>query len=187
MIILTYGPADRHRCEIQVMKSLSTPIIYHPESKNIETPPYTQRSKERVAISYRIITYHVLLTIQGQQYLQISNAQLNIKTVFPGIRIPIMKKRWSSDRLTFLMRIYKLGFASSRLCLTFMITSSNGNGFRVTGLLCGEFTVHRGIPLTKASDTELWCFLWSAPWLNGCVNNHKAGDRDAIVLIMTSL
>ena len=41
--------------------------------------------------------------------------------------------------------------------------------------LCGEFTGHRWIPLTKASDTELWCFVWSAPefcW----VNNGEAGD-----------
>ena len=29
--------------------------------------------------------------------------------------------------------------------------------------LCGEFTGHRWIPRTKASDAELWCFLWSAP------------------------
>ena len=33
-----------------------------------------------------------------------------------------------------------------------MITSSNGNIFRVTGPLCGEFTGHRWIPLTKAID-----------------------------------
>ena len=26
-----------------------------------------------------------------------------------------------------------------------------------------EFTGHRWIPLRKASDAELWCFLWSAP------------------------
>ena len=45
----------------------------------------------------------------------------------------------------------------------FKITSSIGNIFRVTGPLCGEFTGHRWIPLTKASDAELWCFLWSAP------------------------
>ena len=37
--------------------------------------------------------------------------------------------------------------------------SSNGNIFRVTGHLCG----HRWITRTKASDAELWCFLWSAP------------------------
>ena len=39
------------------------------------------------------------------------------------------------------------------------MTSSNGNIFRVTGPLCGEFTDHRWISLTKASDEELWCFL----------------------------
>ena len=56
------------------------------------------------------------------------------------------------------------------------MTSSNGNIFRVTGPLCGEFTGHRWIPLTKASDVELWCFLWSAPRINGWVNNREAGD-----------
>ena len=44
-----------------------------------------------------------------------------------------------------------------------MMTSSNGSIFRVTGYICGEFTGPRWIPLTKASDTELWYFLWSAP------------------------
>ena len=56
--------------------------------------------------------------------------------------------------------------------------------------LCGEFTGHRWIPLTKVSNTELWCFLWSAPWINGWVNNREAGDLrrhrvhyDAILMI----
>ena len=44
-----------------------------------------------------------------------------------------------------------------------MMTLSNRNIFNVTGPLCGEFTGHLWIPFTKASDTELWCFLWSAP------------------------
>ena len=44
-----------------------------------------------------------------------------------------------------------------------MMTSSNGNIFRVTGHLCGVFTDHRWIPRKKVSDAELWCFLWSAP------------------------
>ena len=48
-------------------------------------------------------------------------------------------------------------------CYTIMMTSSNGNIFRVTGHLCGEFTGHWWIPHTKASDAEPWCFLWSAP------------------------
>ena len=39
-----------------------------------------------------------------------------------------------------------------------------------------RFTGHRWIPRTKASDAELSCFLRSAPWINGWVNNHEAGD-----------
>ena len=42
-----------------------------------------------------------------------------------------------------------------------MVTSSNGNIFRITGHLCGEFTGPRWIPRTRASDLELWSFLWS--------------------------
>ena len=40
-----------------------------------------------------------------------------------------------------------------------MMTSSNGNIFRVTGHLCGEFTGPRWIPRTKASDAELGVFF----------------------------
>ena len=51
------------------------------------------------------------------------------------------------------------------------MTSSNGNIFRVTGPLWGECPSHRWSPLTKASEAELWCFLWST--------NSWAINRDA--------
>ena len=54
-------------------------------------------------------------------------------------------------------------------------TSSNSNSkefyhddvikwktFPLTGALWGESTGHRWIPLTNASEAELWCFLWYA-------------------------
>ena len=79
-------------------------------------------------------------------------------------------------------------------CGFIMMTSSSGNIFRVTGPLYREFTGHRWIPPTKASDVELWCFLWSAPWINGWVNNREAGDLrrhrahyDVIVVITTNV
>ena len=70
-----------------------------------------------------------------------------------------------------------------------MMTLSNGNIFRITGHLCGEFTGPRWIPRTKASDAfSLICF-----WINGWVNNCEAGDLrryrahcDVIVMIMMS-
>ena len=55
------------------------------------------------------------------------------------------------------------------------MTSSDGSIFRVTGHLCGEFTGPRWIPLTKASDAELWCFFICV-WINDWVNNREAGD-----------
>ena len=68
-----------------------------------------------------------------------------------------------------------------------MMTSSNGNIFRVSGLLCGEFTGHRWIPHTKASDAELWCFLWSAPEPTTAQTMGTPVIWDAIALSMTSL
>ena len=57
-----------------------------------------------------------------------------------------------------------------------MMTSSNGNIFRITGPLCGEFTGHQLIHRTKASDAGLCDDFLINAWINGCVNTHEAGD-----------
>ena len=59
--------------------------------------------------------------------------------------------------------------------------------FRFTGLLCGEFTDHRSIPGTKASDAELWCFVWSAPEPTIEQTMETLVIWDATALIMKSL
>ena len=60
--------------------------------------------------------------------------------------------------------------------LKLMMTSSNGNIFRVTGHLCGKFTGPRWIPRTKASDSGALMFSLICVWINGWVNNREAGD-----------
>ena len=79
----------------------------------------------------------------------------------PGYKL-LYEPKWLDYR-----RIYaSLGLSELEtwIYIDFMMTSSNGNIFRVTCHLCGEFTGPRWIPLTKASDdAELWRFLWSAP------------------------
>ena len=44
-----------------------------------------------------------------------------------------------------------------------MMMPSNGIIFNVTGPLWGESPVTSGFPSQRASNMELWCFLWSAP------------------------
>ena len=56
------------------------------------------------------------------------------------------------------------------------MTSSNGNFFNVTDPLCGVFTGHRWIPLTKASDAVFLISSLICTWINAWVNNHEAGD-----------
>ena len=64
------------------------------------------------------------------------------------------------DKRVVNMLIYMTKDINSISCKTVhMMTSSNGNIFRVTGPLCGKFTVHRWIPLTNANDVVIWCFL----------------------------
>ena len=67
-----------------------------------------------------------------------------------------------------------------------MTTSSNGDIFRVTGHLCVEFTGPRWIPHTKASDAELWCFLWSASELTVELTMVRLVIWDAMAPIMPS-
>ena len=57
-----------------------------------------------------------------------------------------------------------------------MMTSSNGNIFRVTGPLCGEFAGHRWIPLTKGQWRGALMFSLICAWTNSWVNNWDAGD-----------
>ena len=63
--------------------------------------------------------------------------------------------------------------AMMRTEIYMMMTSSNGNIFHVTGPLWGEFTGQWGIPIKKASDAELWCFLWSAPDKQLCKQSRR--------------
>ena len=53
-----------------------------------------------------------------------------------------------------------------------MMTSSNGNIFRVTGLLCGEFTGPGEFPSHKGQ----WRGALICTRTNRWVNNHEAGD-----------
>ena len=92
------------------------------------------------------------------------------------IGIPIIKIRRSHYRPILIMEIPIL-----------LMTSSNGSIFRVTGPLCGEFTGHRWIPLTKASDAELWVFLSFASEQKVKHTIDTPVIWDAITLIITSL
>ena len=50
----------------------------------------------------------------------------------------------------------------------------------------GKFTGHRWIPLTNASDAELWCFLWSASeqTVNQTIETPAFWDAVALVLFL---
>ena len=57
-----------------------------------------------------------------------------------------------------------------------MMTSPNGNVFRVTGPLGGEFTGHRWITPHKGQWRGALMFTLTYAWINGWVNTREAGD-----------
>ena len=87
--------------------------------------------------------------------------------------LDIHVRRWDSGH-TIGRKISFISFLKKCFKYRVMMTSSTGNVFRVTGPLCGEFTGHQWIPLTKASDAELCYFLWCA-WINSWEDNRDAG------------
>ena len=63
------------------------------------------------------------------------------------------------------------------LCRRCIMTSSNGNIFRITGPWWGESNGHQRIPLTRASGAELSYFIFICAWTSsGWANNRDAGD-----------
>ena len=91
-------------------------------------------------------------------YSDVSNFSSKTKIWFPWKQDKFLSDKHKHSSTPFTNMVQLLSGHGS-----IMMTSSNGNIFRVTGHLCGEFTGLRWIPRTKASDAELWYFLWCAP------------------------
>ena len=59
--------------------------------------------------------------------------------------------------------------------LVYMMISSNGNIAALLALCEGDSKGHRYIPLTKASDADLW-YLFISAWTNDWANDQDVGD-----------
>ena len=105
------------------------------------------------------ISSMTLIEVSGN--LWISSSILILKRFRIYTNRSLGKFHWSC-KPSFSNSLIKLNLGYAQMLSFPTMTSLNGNIFHITGPLCGEFTGHRWIPLTKASDAELWCFLWSA-------------------------
>ena len=81
---------------------------------------------------------------------------------------------WHWNRVFQVSTISK-NWSSSFPCIMGMMTSSNGNIFRVTGPLCGEFTGPVNSP-HKGQWRGALIFSLICVWINSWVNNREAGD-----------
>ena len=106
------------------------------------------------------VLFDILLSMDRKKVTPLSHAWLNMTRMATDSSRHWAVESWFVVGWTLLN--WSTSYLSQQVQVN-MMTSSNGNIFRVTGPLCEEFTGHRWIPRTKASDAKLWCFLWSAP------------------------
>ena len=112
------------------------------------------------------------LLINEVQRIPLADSQNNFGAYMRNVLFSVLP----ADGLAPLSLQTSAGTAMTMFGPHIMKTSSNGNIFRVTGPLCGEFTGQRWISRTKASDAELWFFSLICAWMNGWVSNREAGD-----------
>ena len=86
--------------------------------------------------------------LETYQTIVVSEYQTKLTTI-PGLS---QWHHWHQD-------IVRVSVSMNIWCDKFMMPSSKGNISTLLGHCEGN---HRWIPLTKASDAGLWCFLWSA-------------------------
>ena len=125
-------------------------------------------------IHYLAMFSRIIFSSYRNIIFQIWRANIKVFAPSPGLNNPtgliaLSKKKllWSNKISSHVAIFFSCRFDSIFIQkqvpnerVQHMMMSSNGNIFRVTGHLCGEFTDPRWIPLTKARDEELWCFLW---------------------------
>ena len=81
-----------------------------------------------------------------------------------------------SDVIYFIYLIIMCVMLSLVFITNFMMTSSNGNIFHITGPSCGEFTVPQWIPHTKGQWRRALMFSLICARINSWVNNRDPGD-----------
>ena len=107
---------------------------------------------------------------------------------FKEMHLKMSSGKWRPFCLSpnVLIKEFDVNHSDAETGICHMMTSSNGNIFRITGPVCWEFTGQWWISLTKASDVEL-CFLWLVPEKAFEKTSEMPVIWDAIVLIMMSL
>ena len=136
-------------CTSYMMKISSRPVSVISETNSNTTVTHNE-SWTFMAISYNTQTKNTEICKRYTVYLTAQTSQIS------GSFFSMY--RWYKNYQVTCAQLFGWEYIWDKPGYTSMMTSSNENIFHVTGPLCGEFTGHRWIPLTKASDAELWCF-----------------------------
>ena len=94
---------------------------------------------------------------------QITTLPSDTIIIIQNLAAPTLHEIWRQDALLLSETRSWCPINGVLVRLQAMMTSSNRNIFRVTGLLCGEFTGHRWFPTQRTVTRSFNVFLWSAP------------------------
>ena len=129
---------------------------------------------------------------QSETFFRVYCASSSRRWLYHRIQIPWNNNMWNSIRISLHIDQWSFIHITNRSQISTWWRHQMET-FSALLALCegdspviGEFP-HRWIPLTKANDAKLWCFLWSAPEQTVEQTTQTPVIWDAIALIMTSL
>ena len=158
-------PGDKPLSEPMMVNLLTHICVTRPQWVNLtwNTSSYTVYIKRTLMISYSLMMHGCSFPVCTRS---IYYCQYLTKADVPGAADALNHFITSQSPLLRCHTILSLVKNVINIWLIWMNTGYHTLFtwfLRLTGHLYGEFTSHRWIPRTKASDAELWCFHWSAP------------------------
>ena len=109
-----------------------------------------------------IIYYYISCSNTLSSYMIISTDSVSGLWISFRNIFTVTETSWGWFNMNMLSHQYRSPIINIRRSHPLMMTWSNGNIFRFIGPLWGKSTGDRWIPLTKASDAELWYLLFCA-------------------------
>ena len=147
-------------------------------ASNDDTMTLTDRDQQ----GYRSIMWLMIHKLETGGYCKISFPHLKLKSREFSF---VQSIYFSFQTVLQICTENELHWHSSTLCiiskrfdncaLEFMMASSNGNRFRVTGTLGAEFIGHQWI-LSQRQLTWIFDVFFVLPWTNDSANNRDASD-----------
>ena len=165
-------PIEQRQTYQEYIKSQSPFMIYKTRADYSERYLSNEKCHAKQRHSPLELPIFLLCSHKGVKFGLIFHG-MRVCNISGAIRVPVLVSMNNKyDRMSDTVHNYRDDCICTRARIMrasacvwnprYMMTSSNGNIFLITGHLCRDFTGPRWISRRKANDAGLWWFLWSS-------------------------